>query len=166
VTIRKRAGAGLLMLFIAAAPSAAFAQEADHHGTSASAELSQLDPQTAAVARRLWGDLVCLCDRCRRLALSACHCPDAARERKEMVELLRGRDLSSPAAADSAYQAVVAAVVARKGKQVLASERSSPTRGDWHALVVSMAILAMACVAVAVIEHRRRHVSRAARRRR
>jgi hypothetical protein len=118
------------------------------------------------VARRLWGDLVCLCDRCERLALSACHCPDAARERKEMVELLRGRDLSSPAAADSAYQTVVAAFVARKGKQVLASERSSPAHADWPALVVSIAVLTMACVAVAVIEQRRRQSPRPARRRR
>jgi hypothetical protein len=170
VTPRQRAGIGLLIFHLgfafAASRAVASEQDGDHHGASASAELSQLDLQTAAVARRLWGDLVCVCPRCERLTLSACHCPDAARERNETLELLRGRDLSSPSAADTAYQTVVAAFVARKGKEVLASERPRSGPPGWPALAVSVGLVVLACAAVVVIEHRRRRSPRAARRRR
>jgi hypothetical protein len=50
--------------------------------------------------------------------------------------------------------------------QVLASERSSGWPADWQALVVAVAVTAMACVAAAVIEHRRRRSRRSARKRR
>ena len=56
MSIRTRAGAGLLVLLLAAVPTAASEHDADHHGAPASAELSQLDPHTrrggaAAVGR-------------------------------------------------------------------------------------------------------------------
>jgi hypothetical protein len=132
-----------------------------------STETSQLDPHTAEVARRLWGDLVCLCGRCQRLTLSACHCPDAAAERKKVLELLRGRDLASPAGAESAYQAVVKEYVARfGGRHVLASEQSSGAPEDWPALAVSLAVIAAAIAAVAFLESRRRGRKRLSSRRR
>lgn len=96
-----KVGAALLVFLSTAAPGAASAADEEQHAHhAASSEAAQLDPQTAAVARRLWGDLVCLCDRCERLALSACHCPDAAAERKNVLALLRGRDLATPNGAE------------------------------------------------------------------
>jgi hypothetical protein len=164
---RFSAVAGLVVgLLLAAVPSAA--SEHDHGGSSASAEASQLDPKTAEIARRLWGDLVCLCGRCERLTLSACHCPDAAAERKKVLELLRGRDLASSDGAEAAYQVVVKEYVARfGGRHVLASEqRRSSAPEDWPALAVSVAVVAVACAAVAFLESRRRRRKRLGPRRR
>jgi len=106
---------------------------------------------------------VCLCDRCDRLKLSACHCPDAARERKHILALLHAHDLSAPGSAEIAYQAVVSDYVKRKGREVLASERVSRAPSDWPALVVSVGILAAGCAAVGVLEHRRRRARRSGR---
>jgi len=106
VTAGRRAGAGLLMVLLAGAPAAASGDDHEHAGSAASAEISQLDPQTAEVARRLWGEFVCLCGRCERLTLFACHCPDAAAARKKVLELLRGQDLASPGGTEAAYEAV------------------------------------------------------------
>jgi hypothetical protein len=105
------------------------------------------------VARRLWGDLVCLCGRCQRLTLAACHCPDAAAERLKVVELLHGRDLAAPAQAEVAYQAVVQDYVTRFGRKVLTSEGTGPsTTGDWPALAVSIGVIAVACASVILFE--------------
>ena len=162
---RKRAplAAALLLLLLAPASGAAPEQRAAHHHSEPASEAEQLDPQVAEVARRLWGDLVCLCDRCERLTLSACHCPDAAAERKNVLALLRGRDLAAPGGAEAAYQAVISDYAQRKGRQVLASERTKGPPADWPALVVSVAILALGCGAVAVIEMRRKRARRSRR---
>ena len=162
---RKRAplAAALLLLLLAPASGAAPEQRAAHHHSEAASEAAQLDPQVAEVARRLWGDLVCLCDRCERLTLSACHCPDAAAERKNVVALLRNRDLAAPGGADAAYQAVISDYVQRKGRQVLVSERTSSAAADWPAWVVSVALIALACGAVAAIEMRRKRARRSGR---
>ena len=163
---RCSAGAGLLAgLLLAAAPSAA--AKHDHAGGAGSADTSQLDPATAAIARRLWGDLVCLCGRCQRLTLSACHCPDAAAERKKVLELLRGRDLATHESAEVAYQGVVKEYSARfEGRHVLASEQRAGAPEDWPALVVSVAVIAVAVAAVAFLESRRRGRKRLGSRRR
>ena len=152
-------------LFLTAAPSAA--GEHDHGAGAGSADTSQLDPATAEIARRLWGDLVCLCGRCQRLTLSACHCPDAAAERKKVLELLRGRDLSTHESAEATYQGVVKEYAARfSGRHVLASEQRSGPPEDWPALVVSVAVIAVAVVAVVFLESRRRGRKRQGSRRR
>jgi hypothetical protein len=159
----RRAKLGALLLISLLLPArGAPSKEQDDHGAPPP-EAAQLDPQTAGVARRLWGDLVCLCDRCERLTLAACHCPDAARERKHILELLRARDLSPPGSDEVAYQAVVSDYVTRKGREALASARSSRAPSDWPALAVSIGVIALGCGAVAVIEHRRRRARRSGR---
>ena len=162
---RAKLGAAVLAFLFAPAPGAA--QEAQHQQRNQPApppEAAQLDPQVAEVARRLWGDLVCLCERCERLKLSACHCPDAAAERKNVLALLRGRDLGTPGGAEMAYQAVISDYVHRKGRQVLASEeRKASSGGDWPALVFSVAVIALACAGLAAIELRRQRVRRSRR---
>jgi hypothetical protein len=158
---RAKLGALLFVSLLVPARGAA-SEEQDDHGTPPP-EAAQLDPQTAGVARRLWADLVCLCDRCERLHLAACHCPDAARERNHILELLRGRERASAGGAEVAYQVVVSDYVKRKGREVLASARSSRTPSDWPALAVSIGVIALGCGAVAVIEHRRRRVRRSGR---
>ena len=158
---RAKLGALLFMSLLLQARGAA-SKEQDDHGAPPS-EAAELDPQTAGMARRLWGDLVCLCDRCERLTLAACHCPDAARERKHIIELLRARDLTSNRVAESGYQEVVSDYVKRKGRQILASERTSNAPSDWPALAVAVGVIALGCAAVAVIEHRRRRARRSGR---
>jgi hypothetical protein len=157
----------MLMLMLAAVPGAASENDREQHGGSAQSDASQLDPHTAHVAGRLWGDLVCLCGRCQRLTLKACHCPDAANERRKVVDLLSGRDLASPAQEDLAYQAVMQDYIMRFGRKVLASERTgSGTSGDLPAFAISIGVIAAACIAVAVIEGRRRRRSPSRSRRR
>jgi hypothetical protein len=134
----------------------ASASEHEHPAGSPIPEAADLDPRTAAVASRLWNDLVCLCDRCERLTLAACHCPDAAAERKKVLELLRGKDLSSPTASEAAYRAVVESYVGRLGQQVLASERSRGLSGDVAAWIGAVAVIVAACGAFVAVERRRR----------
>lgn len=154
----RSACAAVLVCLSVVAPTRARADTAEHehHGRAATLDLAQLDPQTAAVARRLWDDLVCLCDRCDRLTLSRCHCPDAAKERAQVVAFLRGRDLSAPGGGEAAYRAVLDEFVQRKGQDVLASTRKTGPPSDWPALAISVGILALACAAVVVLEYRRR----------
>ena len=156
-----KVGAALFVFSFAAVPGAASEEQHDHPAPLS--EAAQLDPQVADVARRLWGDLVCLCDRCDRLTLSACHCPDAAAERKTVLALLRGRDLAAPGGAEAAYQAVVSDYVQRKGRKVLASVRTYSPPADWPALAISVGIMVLACVAVAANELRRKRARRSGR---
>jgi hypothetical protein len=141
---------------VAPPPALADTAEHEHHGRTAALDVAQLDPQTAAVARRLWDDLVCLCDRCNRLTLSRCHCPDAAKERDQVVALIRGRDLSAQGGGEAAYRAVLDDFVQRKGRDVLASTRETSPSFDWLALAISVGIVALACAAVVIREYRRR----------
>ena len=146
----------LLVFYSGAVPAVASEHEHEHSAGSTAAEAAGLDPQTAAVAGRLWKDLVCLCDRCELLTLVACHCPDAAAARNKVLELLRGKDLSSPAASEAAYQSVVQFYVARSGRQILASERGGRVSGDFIALIVALTVIIAACGAFVAVELRRR----------
>ena len=146
----------LLVFFSGPARALASERQHDHPAGSTVPEAVELDPRTAAVAGRLWKELVCLCDRCERLTLAACPCPDAAAERKNVVELLRGKDLSSPAASEAAYQAAVQSYVARSGRQVLASARSKGISADVATWIGSVAVVIAACGAFVAIELRRR----------
>ena len=159
-----RLGTALVVFLVTPAPGAASEeQHVQHDHPAPPPGAAQLDPEVPEVARRLWGDLVCLCDRCERLTLSACHCPDAAAERKNVLALLRGHDLAAPGGTEEAYQAVLGDYVRRKGRQVLASERKPSAPADWPAWVVSMAVIALACGAVAAIELRRKRARRSGR---
>ena len=162
---RSRAWATLLAFIAVLEGSANAAGDHDHEHPSkaATAEASQLDPKTTPVASRLWNDLVCLCGRCERLTLAACRCPDAAAERKKVLELLGERDLATPAGAEAAYQVVVQTYVARfGGRHVLASEKTAGISGiarDWIVLTVA-ATVACGAILVFALRHRRSPRSR------
>lgn len=111
-----------------------------------------------AVAGRLWKELVCLCGRCERLTLSACRCHDAKVERHNVLELLRGQDLSTPTGTEEAYQSVVRTYVGRFGQRVLASEARhdaavSETR-DWLLFIALITAVAVAIVAFEIARRR------------
>lgn len=150
-------GASALVCLLTETPSQA--DEHQHTSAEASAMQAHLDAKTAPVAQRLWADLVCLCGRCPRLTLAACQCPDAAAERKKVVELLQGHDLSSAAGSHAAYQAVVQAYVTRfGGRQVLASEGTGSADGSgapWVLLVGLIAALGAGFVVIEVARKRR-----------
>ena len=164
---RRSACASLLAFIGAWAGAAHAAGEHDHEHSSKAAlvEASQLDSKMAPVASRLWNDLVCLCGRCERLTLAACRCPDAAEERKKVTDLLRDRDLGTPADAEAAYQTVVRHYVARfGGRHVLASEKAagmSDIARDWIVLTV---VATVACGAILVAGLRRKRSSGSRRR--
>src|SRR5262249_794487 len=67
------------------------------------------------VAKRLFRDLVCLCGGCQRQTFEECPCGIAATERKNILDMLAGMDLSTPEKEEAAYQTVVAAYVERFG---------------------------------------------------
>ena len=149
------------MTALTGAASAAGELDHEHQSRAATAEASELDPRVAPVATRLWNDLVCLCGRCERLTLAACRCPDAAAERKKVTDLLKGKDLASPAGAEAAYQAIVQTYVARfGGRHVLASENAAKIPAlarDWIVLTV---VVALACGVLLVLALRRKRPPR------
>jgi hypothetical protein len=100
------------------------------------------------------------------MKLSACHCHEAAAEREHIAEQLRGRDLASPAGAEAAYQTVVADYLARKGKQVLASERTNPAATEGTEHLIAMAIVLAACGALVLVQYRRKRAPVPTRKRR
>lgn len=130
-------GALLLLMLLAAGSSFAGEDEQMKAGPQPK-EVADAPP----IAKRLWSELVCLCGRCQRLTYSACHCPEATAERKKILEMLHGRDLTTTAGEEAAHAAVLQAYVARFGRTVLASETPS---GDW------MAWLELAAVPLAII---------------
>jgi cytochrome c-type biogenesis protein CcmF len=67
------------------------------------------------VAKRLWADLVCLCGGCKRETFQACKCAYAKKERDKVLEMLAGKDLSSPEKEQAAYDEVIAAYRDRFG---------------------------------------------------
>jgi cytochrome c-type biogenesis protein CcmF len=73
------------------------------------------DAGAPPLAKRLWSDLVCLCQGCQRESLSACRCGYAKQERERIVGMLAGVDLSTKEKEEAAYRQVVAAYVARYG---------------------------------------------------
>ena len=106
-------------------------------------------PKGSPLAERLWKDVVCLCGRCPRLPLAACHCPDAVKERQHIEDMLRARDLSSAEAQESAYAAVVSEYVTRfGGRDVLASASQGSAWGPWLALAGALAGVGFAIVAI------------------
>ena len=116
------------------------------------------------LARRIWGELVCLCGRCKRLKLSECHCRDAKAERDRVVAQLAARDVASPNAARAAHDAVIGSYVARYGKRVLASE--SDDAADWQNWAAAAALVVAAVGGIVVIERYQRTRRKAPRRRR
>lgn len=111
-----------------------------------------------AVAGRLWNDLVCLCGRCQRLTLSACRCHDAKVERDQILQLLRGYDLSTDSGTESAYGSVVRTYVARFGRRVLASEARHDAvvteTKDWLLFTALIAGVAVAIVGFEIARRR------------
>jgi cytochrome c-type biogenesis protein CcmF len=83
------------------------------------------DSPTAA---SLMKDLVCMCGGCKRENLHDCKCGFAAMERKKVLALLAGHDLTTEAGRATARRAVVGAFIREYGgEQVLAAPRSSAT---------------------------------------
>ena len=80
------------------------------------------DPAARRIAERLMKDLVCLCGGCQRESLHDCKCGYAAEERAIVLQLLDGRDLSSDAQKQSAYDAVVATFIRRYGDEKVLNE--------------------------------------------
>jgi cytochrome c-type biogenesis protein CcmH/NrfF len=73
-------------------------------------------------------ELVCLCGGCKRENLHDCKCGFAAQERKKVLALLAGHDLTTEAGRVTARRAVVGAFIRHYGgEHVLASPRSSAT---------------------------------------
>jgi hypothetical protein len=83
------------------------------------------DSPTAA---SLMKDLVCMCGGCKRENLHDCKCGYAAMERKKVLALLAGHDLTTPGGRATARRAVIGAFIREYGgEQVLAAPRSSAT---------------------------------------
>ncbi|HUQ08066.1 MAG TPA: cytochrome c-type biogenesis CcmF C-terminal domain-containing protein [Kofleriaceae bacterium] len=83
------------------------------------------DSPTAA---SLMKDLVCLCGGCKRENLHDCKCGYAAMERKKVLAMLAGHDLTTDAGRATARRAVVGAFIREYGgEHVLATPRSSAT---------------------------------------
>jgi cytochrome c-type biogenesis protein CcmF len=163
-TARRLVLAAAPLTLAAVSPAAAQPRAHDHdQGQAVSTETAELPAQTASVARRLWNDLVCLCGECQRLTLAACPCPEARKERDKVLELLSGRDLSTPSASEAAYQAIVTAYIQRfGGRHVLAAENASPST-DSSGWIVLVSLLAVSGLVFIFLERRR---SRGGRRRR
>lgn len=100
------------------------------------------------VVRRLWHELTCQCGRCARLRLAECPCPDAAAERKKILERVRGLDLSSSEGEERAYREVVAEYVGRYGEAVLATEEGHRHR---HVDPVMVGLLAVAFAGAGIL---------------
>jgi cytochrome c-type biogenesis protein CcmF len=83
------------------------------------------DSPTAASLMR---DLVCMCGGCQRETLDECKCGYAAMERKKVLALLAGHDLTTPKGRAVARQAVIGAFIREYGgEQVLSAPRTSAT---------------------------------------
>ncbi|MEZ4358622.1 MAG: cytochrome c-type biogenesis CcmF C-terminal domain-containing protein [Kofleriaceae bacterium] len=67
------------------------------------------------VATKLMKELVCLCGGCKREDIYSCKCGYAAGERQKVNEMLRGKDLSTEAGRQQAYDEVIRAFVANYG---------------------------------------------------
>ncbi len=80
------------------------------------------------LAESLMKDLVCLCGGCKRENLHDCKCGFAAQERKKVLAMLAGHDLTTDAGRATARRAVVGAFIREYGgEHVLATPRSSAT---------------------------------------
>ncbi len=85
-------------------------------------------PPDSATAANLMNELVCLCGGCKRENLRDCKCGFAAMERKKVLGLLAGHDLTSPAGQATARRAVIGAFVREYGGEVLVAP---PTKATW-----------------------------------
>ena len=80
------------------------------------------------VAEKLMKELVCMCGGCQRETLFDCKCGFAAEERKKVLAMLAGFDLTKPGGAAAAEKAVVDAFVREYGgEDVLATPRGKST---------------------------------------
>jgi cytochrome c-type biogenesis protein CcmF len=107
----KHGGAALLILFLGAGS----ARAAGPHDVVVGGQDNRAE--APAVAQKLYHDLACLCGGCARESLWDCPCGYAAQERERVLALVQGRDLSTPAKQQEAYDAVVAAFAGRHGGQ-------------------------------------------------
>ena len=133
------AKAGLILLAalglsLAYSAPAAAAQPAEHEdaitarsgGHNVSTGVAHMFRPDTDVAERLMKELVCLCGGCQRENIGECRCGYAAQERRKVMALLAGQDLSTPEGQQAAYDAVVEAFVAEYGgRHVLATPQSS-----------------------------------------
>ncbi|MBZ0231935.1 MAG: cytochrome c biogenesis protein CcsA [Deltaproteobacteria bacterium] len=79
-------------------------------------------------ASSLMKELVCLCGGCKRENLHDCKCGYAAQERKKVLALLAGHDLTTDAGRATARRAVIGAFIREYGgEHVLVTPRSSAT---------------------------------------
>jgi cytochrome c-type biogenesis protein CcmF len=96
-----------------------------HSDDSGWAHRYRPDSPTAA---GLMKELVCLCGGCQRENLHDCKCGYAAQERKKVLALLAGHDLTTDAGRATARRAVIGAFVREYGgEHVLVTPRSSAT---------------------------------------
>ncbi|MBE7454429.1 MAG: cytochrome c biogenesis protein CcsA [Kofleriaceae bacterium] len=80
------------------------------------------------LAESLMKELVCLCGGCKRENLFECKCGYAAQERKKVLALLAGHDLTTEAGRVAARRAVVGAFIREYGgEHVLVTPRSRAT---------------------------------------
>jgi len=75
-------------------------------------------------ARALMKELVCMCGGCQRENIFDCKCGYAAEERCRVLDLLKGRDLSTDEARKKAYDDVIGVFVDQYGEVVLSTPRS------------------------------------------
>jgi len=124
----------------------------DEHAADPHAGATDAPP----IAHRLWRNLACLCGRCHRMRLSTCTCADAARERDNVLSLLKGRDVSTPEQETAAYEAIIENYVSRFGKNVLVENSESPAFGatDW---LIQVGAVGAFILMVVLVERARRY---------
>jgi len=122
---------GLVRVASAQEPAGVRQGAAEHQDSATSRSSHDSDKSYAQVCRpdsdvasKLMHELVCLCGGCKRESLYDCKCGYAAEDRCRVLDMLRGRDLSTEAARKTAYDDVAAAFVSEYGEQVLATPRS------------------------------------------
>jgi len=124
--------------------------------TALPSENAEVESPKLRVAHRLWAELACLCGRCARLPLEQCKCSVAKEERQRILDLLAGRDLSTPKMQEAAYQDIKQLYLSRhadqhQGPDDAALAPSNPL--DW---VVAAAILLILSALMVLVERLRR----------
>jgi hypothetical protein len=117
---------------------------------------SALEP-APPVARRLWGDLFCMCGECEHVTLADCGCDNAAQVRKRIVEQVERMGLGSPERDEAAYSSVLEGYVATHGAQ---AEVAYVKRHAWLDPLLTLGAGISAVVLVIVIVERVRSMRR------
>lgn len=125
--------------------------------TALPSENAGVESPRLRLAHRLWAELACLCGRCPRVPLEQCKCSVAKEERQRILDLLAGRDLSTPKMQEAAYQDVKQLYLSRYAHQregaddATLAPPSNPL--DW---VVAVTILLILAVLMVLVERLRR----------